>query len=186
MFLGALMGALAGGVSGYLVGQGEMESEPELEARVAELERALRETHTHLERMGRSMEDMHENMEEMDPFHPWMPEGHPWQEMMPFDPESGILGAVITQVVPGTAADEAGLQAGDIILAVENERITPDYRLPDILAEYEPGDRVGLTLLREGQTEEVRVRLGTHPENPERAYLGVSIMHIGPQGEWDR
>jgi PDZ domain-containing secreted protein len=42
----------------------------------------------------------------------------------------------------------------------DSQEISPTRDLKDIIQDYEPGDRVRLTFLRDGQQERVRVRLG--------------------------
>lgn len=70
------------------------------------------------------------------------------------------LAAVVIAVVPDSPADEAGIRPGDMILAVDDQEVSPTRDLKDIIQDYEPGDRVRLTFLRDGQKEDVRVRLG--------------------------
>jgi membrane-associated protease RseP (regulator of RpoE activity) len=92
------------------------------------------------------------------------------------------LGALVVEVVPGTPAEQAGLQAGDRIVAVDGTRIGLDRALAEVLAEYEPGERVVLLVGRAGADPwEVRVRLAEHPEIRGRAYLGV---RYAPTSGW--
>ena len=56
-------------------------------------------------------------------------------------------------VVEGSPADNAGIQKGDIILELNDEKITIDNSLVKIILKYDPGDTVKLKILR--------------PENPE-------------------
>ncbi len=72
-------------------------------------------------------------------------------------------GAEIMEVVPDTPADRAGLQVGDIILKVDGQRVRPSRPLPEILLSYRPGDRVTLTVEREGEEIEIPVTLGRAP-----------------------
>ncbi|RME32293.1 MAG: PDZ domain-containing protein [Thermoflexia bacterium] len=75
-------------------------------------------------------------------------------------------GAEIQEVIPGSPAAEAGLQVGDIIRAVNGERVTAARPLAEILASYRPGDRVTLTVEREGKELSIRVTLGRRPASP--------------------
>jgi serine protease Do len=68
-------------------------------------------------------------------------------------------------VVPDSPADKAGVKTGDIITSVDGRRIDSKQALDDILTEYEPGDTVTLEVLREGQTLELDVKLGTRPSD---------------------
>jgi S1-C subfamily serine protease len=66
-------------------------------------------------------------------------------------------------IVPGSPAEQAGLQAGDIVTAIDGLRIDAGQGLDDILSLYEPGDRLTLTVLRAGETLQIGVTLGTRP-----------------------
>ncbi len=66
-------------------------------------------------------------------------------------------------VVPDSPADDAGLEEGDIITSVNGRRIDATTTLDEILADYSPGDRLTLMLLRNGTTRQVPVTLGTRP-----------------------
>jgi serine protease Do len=66
-------------------------------------------------------------------------------------------------VFEGSPADEAGLQAGDLIVAVNGEQIGPDADLATLILPYGPGDTVTLRILRGSSTSEVEVTLGVMP-----------------------
>jgi len=57
-------------------------------------------------------------------------------------------GALIPQVEAGSAADTAGIQAGDVIIAVDGEAIKSAHDLPIRIARHHPGDRVMLDVIR--------------------------------------
>jgi S1-C subfamily serine protease len=83
-------------------------------------------------------------------------------------------GPVILDVTPDSPADQAGLQAGDVIVAVDGQEITGESNLADLIAAYEPGDTVILQVERPGEeSAEVAVELGEHPDEEGVAYLGV-------------
>ncbi len=66
-------------------------------------------------------------------------------------------------VVPGSPADQAGIREGDIITKVNDQTIDTDHPLDATLSLYAPGDTVTVTILRDGQTTTVQVKLGTRP-----------------------
>ena len=72
-------------------------------------------------------------------------------------------GAWVTQVVPGSPADEAGLQEGDIIQQVDNQPVDDKHTLPDLINTHRPGDRIELSVLRATRKHNVEVELGTRP-----------------------
>jgi S1-C subfamily serine protease len=87
-------------------------------------------------------------------------------------------GGLISEVVPGSPADEAGLQAGkaklrfqaavyqtggDVILAVKGRKVIGPNDLADFISDYKPGEKVTLEVLRDGKETEVEVTLGKRP-----------------------
>ena len=72
-------------------------------------------------------------------------------------------GAWVTQVVPGSPADEAGLQEGDIIQQVDGQEVDGKHTLPDLINAHRPGDTIELSVLRGRRELRVEVGLGTRP-----------------------
>jgi len=68
-------------------------------------------------------------------------------------------------VVSGSPADQAGIREGDIITKINDQAIDGDHPLDATLSMYAPGDTVTITILRDGQTSTVQVKLGTRPAN---------------------
>jgi serine protease Do len=86
------------------------------------------------------------------------------------------LGVMVVGVVAGSPAERAGLQAGDLIVAVNGESVTflEDESLEARIAQYNPGDRVELQIMRRGQERTIEVQLGRNPERGgDTAWLGV-------------
>ncbi|HEX7050298.1 MAG TPA: Do family serine endopeptidase [Longimicrobiales bacterium] len=81
-----------------------------------------------------------------------------------------IAGAEVVNVQPGTPAAEAGLQLGDVIVELDGEPIADATELTMRLARRQPGDRVDLGLIRNGDRRTVTVELGQFetPQAPER------------------
>ncbi len=69
-------------------------------------------------------------------------------------------GALIEQVYDGTPAADAGLQAGDVVTEVDGEAVDAEHTLSDRLSDYEAGDTVTLTVLRNGDEQSIDVTLG--------------------------
>lgn len=88
--------------------------------------------------------------------------------------------AVILGIAPDSPAEEAGLDMGDYILAVDGLEFEIDKDLGDIIQTYQPGDTVTLEILREGEDEEqvVDVKLSENPESAGPAYLGVRYQML--------
>ena len=75
-------------------------------------------------------------------------------------------GAQVSEVIEGSPADGAGLQPGDIILAVDGHRLTHARVLRRLIQAHLPGDEVSLLILRAGEEMSVVVRLGRAPDSP--------------------
>ena len=71
--------------------------------------------------------------------------------------------ASTNSIVPGGPADQAGLKAGDIITAVNGTTLDATHPLDLVMSQYGPGTSVHLDVLRNGQSTQVTVVLGTRP-----------------------
>lgn len=88
-------------------------------------------------------------------------------------PRQGVGGALIQRVVADSPAEQAGLQVGDIITAVDDKAVSREQSLSDLILAHQPGDQVRLSIVRGGEELTMQVRLGEHPEETGKAYLGV-------------
>lgn len=70
------------------------------------------------------------------------------------DTEDGL---VLVQVAPGTPAERAGLQNGDVVTQIDDIEIDSMTRLKKSLYKYKKGDKAKLTLVRNNQEEEVEI-----------------------------
>jgi S1-C subfamily serine protease len=68
-------------------------------------------------------------------------------------------------IVPGSPADKAGVKEGDIIVSIEGITLDSEHPLDDVLTQYAPGKTVTLGVLRNGQTLQLQLTLGTRPAN---------------------
>jgi putative serine protease PepD len=73
-------------------------------------------------------------------------------------------GARITAVVSSSPAAQAGLQDGDVILAVDGNSISGASDLVSAVQSHQPGDRVTLQISRNGSTVTSTVTLGSPPQ----------------------
>jgi len=72
-------------------------------------------------------------------------------------------GEFVQSVQPGEPAEAAGLQAGDVVLRVDGKEVTPDQTLSFIVANIEPGKRINLEIVRDGQRRTLPVTVGRRP-----------------------
>lgn len=78
-------------------------------------------------------------------------------------------GALVAQIQPDTPAAKAGLKAGDAILAVDGRKLKDSRDLARVVAGYEPGTKVNLTVVRDGKETVMAVELGRMPKNLQQA-----------------
>ncbi len=76
--------------------------------------------------------------------------------IIPDDVEEGV---VVVKVVEKSDADKAGIEDGDIITKVENEKVTTMAELKYQLYQHNIGDNIKITLLRDGKEKTVEVKL---------------------------
>jgi serine protease Do len=73
-------------------------------------------------------------------------------------------GALVEKVEPGGPADQAGIRRGDIVIAAGKDVVQSSGDLISALRNYQPGDTVELTILRDGQKEGFQVNLAESPQ----------------------
>ena len=66
-------------------------------------------------------------------------------------------------VVGGSPAEKAGLKEGDIIVSLDGQAIDGQHQLDLLLLQHAPGDKLTLSVLRDGQTMSIDLTLGTRP-----------------------
>jgi serine protease Do len=100
----------------------------------------------------------------------------------------GASGALIASVEPGSPAQKAGLQRGDVLLKYDGKAIENAVELPRLVAGSRPGTTVTLDLWRQGTNRSVTVTLGEFPgeaattksaatsQSPNRLGLAVSEL----------
>jgi putative serine protease PepD len=76
-------------------------------------------------------------------------------------PSDGAAGAELAQVEAGSPAAQAGLQVGDVIVAIDGTPIKAQGDLAVTVGTHEPGDTVSVEIVRNGSTSTVDVTLGS-------------------------
>jgi S1-C subfamily serine protease len=87
-------------------------------------------------------------------------------------------GAWVQEVNPGGPAEKAGIRGGgspvtfqaqafrpggDVITKVDGKAVEDSAELADVIADFEPGEEVPLEIHRDGDTREIKVKLGERP-----------------------
>ncbi len=75
-------------------------------------------------------------------------------------------GVLISEVVPGSPADKAGIKAGDMIVAFNGAKIQDSNQFRGLVAQAAPGSTVTVTVLHDGHQTDLRVTLAERPAEP--------------------
>ena len=75
-------------------------------------------------------------------------------------------GVLVSDVFPNSPAAKDGLERGDIILAINGQKVTDSQDLQLQIASMAPGAVAKLTVFRNGANREISVKLGEMPANP--------------------
>ncbi|MCQ2057620.1 MAG: Do family serine endopeptidase [Bacteroidaceae bacterium] len=93
-------------------------------------------------------------------------------------------GAYVVQVLAGGGASAAGIREGDVIISVNGRSLRTMNELQETLAQYRPGDKVEVTLLRSGKQKTVTAELKNLQGNTEivsksdMQILGASFQDV--------
>jgi serine protease Do len=103
-------------------------------------------------------------------------------------------GAIVSDVQPETPAQRAGLQADDVIVALDGEPVESARGLTRAIGFRKPEEQVRLTLLRDGRQRQLQVQLGERPdieglaqetpppeEDLETGKLGLGLQPVDPR-----
>ena len=74
----------------------------------------------------------------------------------------GTRCVLVEKVVTGSAAEQAGIQPGDLILKLEDKQIASGDDLSAAIGAYKPGDKATLTIQRDGKEMTVEVTFGEY------------------------
>jgi serine protease Do len=102
-------------------------------------------------------------------------------------------GVLVRSVNSGGPADKAGLKVGDVVTQLNGKDVNDSNDLRNLVAAMAPGSEAALTILRSGNQQQVRVRLGTlTPESAQgqeqdqgaggqaSGRLGITIVPLTP------
>ena len=87
-------------------------------------------------------------------------------------------GAMVTRVFPESAAENAGLEVGDIIISVNDKKITSAAELRNTIGLLRSGDSVGVRYIRDNKTRSTTAKLGSADDQ----LLSGADIHPGLAG----
>ncbi len=99
-------------------------------------------------------------------------------------------GALVNSVEKGSPAAQAGLEPGDVILAINGKEIFNSGELPAIVAGMSAGESVKLQVWRNSATREINVKIGSfsdqklaavEPHEGDKGRLGVAVRSLTPK-----
>ena len=115
------------------------------------------------------------------------------QELSPdmrtsFQIEPGEGGVIITEIATAGPAAQAGLQAGDVILAIDGQKVTTPFELVNAIGFNPPDTVVEVGYVRDGNRVMVKVKLGEVPSQATQQKInielwGVQLEEVGSYSE---
>ena len=82
---------------------------------------------------------------------------------------NGWNGAIISQVIKNSPAEDAGVEKQDVIIAVNGVKVDDSSNLKNLISSGRPHDKTKLTLIRDGHEKKLTVTLGIRPGEKELA-----------------
>ena len=100
-------------------------------------------------------------------------------------------GALVSDVFEGDPADKAGIRTGDVIIEVDGTGIKDTHELIKVVGRIDVGEKIKITVLRDGKRKTFRVTVTERPESSElaqgtrdeksEAHLGITVQAITPE-----
>jgi S1-C subfamily serine protease len=99
-------------------------------------------------------------------------------------------GVYVDSLLENSAAATAGVQPGDVITAVDGRKVISSPELQGFIARYRPGEKVNLTINRQGKEMDIAVTLNSREGSPTLASkenrtvleeLGAELEDLSPE-----
>ena len=101
-----------------------------------------------------------------------------------------VLGALVSDVVPGSPAADAGFQRGDVILTFDGQAVNENEELPLMVADTPVGKAVEVEITRGGKAKKLTVTIRElkdeepeaklEPQEDAPTTLGLSVQELTP------
>ncbi|MFN4080033.1 MAG: Do family serine endopeptidase [Saprospiraceae bacterium] len=90
---------------------------------------------------------------------------------------ANVAGVYITHVNPGSAADDAGLRSGDVIVGLNQSAIKRTPELQEYIGRFRPGDQIEVEFIRNGKRQNKLLRLKDRNNSIARqSYTGSELQ----------
>lgn len=90
-------------------------------------------------------------------------------------------GVVIADIIPGSAADKAGLKLSDVILGVGEHAVSTLDELRLLIAQTPPGSVAKMKIVRDGKQRVVDVTLDKFADKPNELFSGVNVRPLSDE-----
>ena len=107
------------------------------------------------------------------------------KKAMGLDDNKGVL---VADVIDGQPADKAGIESGDVIVAVNGEKSDGIEQFRKQVADFAPGSSISVAIVRDGERMTKRVTLATFPDGEQQAsatgeeqpaeWLGINVRGL--------
>jgi len=93
------------------------------------------------------------------------------------------VGALVSRVMQDSPAADSGLQAGDVVVAVNEDSVRTSGDLPPKIGRLQPGESAVLTVIREGRRQKIEVEVGSREsaqaaQEAPREVLGMQVQPV--------
>jgi serine protease Do len=78
-------------------------------------------------------------------------------------------GALVSEVHGDTPAAKAGIKNEDVILSLNGQKVADPRELTRMVGSLKPGSDANLKVWRDGKEQDITVKLGTRPDDPNQA-----------------
>ena len=94
------------------------------------------------------------------------------------DTDEATGGYAITRVIPDSPAEESGLEAGDVLIALNGVRISEENHdaVKKAKKDWKPGQDITYTIKRDGEDREVNLTLGPMPADVLAKWIGQHML----------
>ena len=77
-------------------------------------------------------------------------------------------GVVVVEVMPGSPAEKANMQVGDIVISFNGKEVIRSSSLPPVVGSTPVGKKVPVKVMRQGRSQTLWVKLGELPDKDEK------------------